>query len=51
MQIMYISEKSSINIPFPFVCTHGMADKIALLDSGVTENFIDKRLVKRLGIG
>jgi hypothetical protein len=27
-----------------------MADKNALLDSGATENFVDKRLVKRLKI-
>jgi hypothetical protein len=48
---MYISEKTSINIPFSFICAHRMADKNALLDSGATENFMDERLVEQLGIG
>jgi hypothetical protein len=29
----------------------GMAKEQALLNSGATENFMDKRMVKRLGIG
>ena len=49
-QIMYISEKSSINVPFSFVCTRGVAEENALLDSGATENFMDQRMVERLGI-
>jgi hypothetical protein len=48
---MYISEKTSINVPFSFICTHGTANENALLDSGATENFVDKWLVKQLGIG
>jgi hypothetical protein len=44
---MYSSEKSSINIPFPFICVHGMADENALLNSGATKNFMDEWLVKR----
>ena len=48
---MYISEKSSINIPFSFVCARGVAEENALLDSGATENFMDQRMVERLGIG
>ena len=50
-QIMYISEKLSINVPFSFVCARGVAEENALLDSGATENFMDQRMVKRLGIG
>jgi hypothetical protein len=48
---MYISEKSSINVPFSFVCAWGVAKENALLDSGAMENFINERMVKRLGIG
>ena len=48
---MYISEKSSINVPFSFVCVRGVAEENALLDSGATENFMDQRMVERLGIG
>ena len=28
-----------------------MADKQILVDSGATDNFIDPRLIKRLGLG
>jgi hypothetical protein len=28
-----------------------MADKSILVDSGATDNFIDPRLIKRLGLG
>ena len=48
---MYISEKSSINMPFTFSCARGMAKERALVDSGATENFMDERMVTRLGIG
>jgi hypothetical protein len=48
---MYISEKSSINMPFTFSCAHGMAEETALVDSSATENFMDERMVTRLGIG
>ena len=50
-QIMYISEKLAINIPFSFVCVRGMAEEQALLNSGATKNFMDEWMVKRLGIG
>ena len=50
-QIMYISEKSAINILFSFVCTRRMAKEYALFDSGATENFMDECMVQRLGIG
>ena len=48
---MYISEKSSINMPFTFSCARGTAEETALVDSGATENFMDERMVTRLGIG
>ena len=48
---MYISEKNSINKPFTFSCTCGTAKETALVDSGATENFMDERMVIRLGIG
>ena len=48
---MYISKKLSINILFSFVCMWGVAEENALLDSGATENFMDQRMVERLGIG
>ena len=48
---MYISEKSSINMPFTFSCACGTAEETALVDSGATENFMDERMVTRLGIG
>jgi hypothetical protein len=40
-----------MNIPFSFICAHGMAEETALLDCGATENFMDQRMVERLGIG
>jgi disulfide oxidoreductase YuzD len=48
---MYVSETSAINTPFSFICAHGMAEEKALVDSGATENFMDERMVRRLGIG
>jgi hypothetical protein len=48
---MYISETSSINVPFTFTCARETADEVALVDSGATENFMGERMVKRLGIG
>ena len=48
---MYISEKSSINMPFTFSCACRTAKETALVDSSATENFMDERMVTRLGIG
>jgi hypothetical protein len=48
---MYISETSAINIPFTFTCARGTANEVALVDSGATKNFMDERMVERLGIG
>ena len=49
-RIMYVSEISAIHIPFDFICAHGKAEEEALVDSGATKNFIDKRMVRCLGI-
>ena len=38
-------------MPFTFTCAQGMAEETALMDSGATENFMDERMVTRLGIG
>ena len=51
MRIMYVSEISAINVPFTFYCVRRMAEEIALVDSGATENFMDNRMVEWLGIG
>jgi hypothetical protein len=39
---MYISEKTSINVPFTFTSARGTAEEVALLDSGATDNFMDE---------
>jgi hypothetical protein len=36
---MYISEKSTINIPFSFVCAYKMAKEYTPLNSSAMENF------------
>jgi hypothetical protein len=48
---MYISETSAINVPFTFTCACGMADEVALVDSGATKNFMNERMVEHLSIG
>ena len=40
-----------MNIPFAFSTAHAKAEEKALLDSGATENFIDKETWKRMGVG
>jgi hypothetical protein len=40
-----------MNVPFIFESTHRMANKKALLNSGVMECFLDKQMVSRLDIG
>ena len=48
---MYSNQKDSIMIDISVHMWHEMANTRALLDSGATHNFIDKRTVKQLGLG
>jgi gag-polyprotein putative aspartyl protease len=50
-QEMYIKRLTSMNVPFSFQTAHAMAKETALLDSGATENFIDKATWKRMKVG
>ena len=38
-------------MPFEFYTNECMAEGVALIDSGATHNFMDRRMVKRLQIG
>ena len=46
-----VSAIKGITTHFTFLSKRGRADKHALVDSGVTENFMDHSMVRRLGIG
>ena len=48
---MYSNQKDSITIDISVYMWHKTANVRALLDSGATHNFIDKRTVKQLGLG
>ena len=48
---MYSTQKNSITILIHAYMWHKMAKVSTLLDSGATENFIDKRTIKTLGLG
>ena len=40
-----------MKVPVAFRTSRAMTDKSILVDSGATDNFIDPRLIKRLGLG
>jgi hypothetical protein len=48
---LYITRRKALNIPILFSNKDGMVASKALIDSGATENFLDRRAVKWLGIG
>ena len=48
---VYITRYSSMKVPVSFRTLHAIADKIFLVDSGATDNFIHPKLLKRLGLG
>jgi hypothetical protein len=48
---MYITRRRALNIPILFMNKDGMVVSEALVNSGATKNFMDKRAVKQLGIG
>jgi hypothetical protein len=48
---MYISYANALNLPVSFASVmKTIADKV-LVDSGATKNFVDRRTVRRWGIG
>jgi hypothetical protein len=48
---MYITRRRALNIPIFFSNKDGTVASEALVNSGATENFMDKWVVERLGIG
>jgi len=48
---MYSTERNTIYVPFTLEMRAKKAKERALLDSGATHNFMDRRMVKRLGLG
>jgi hypothetical protein len=48
---MYITRRRALNIPIFFTNKDGTVASEALVDSGATENFMDKRALRRLGVG
>jgi len=48
---MYITRRNAIYVPFFLQTRAKTAEERALLDSGATHNFMDKRMAKRLGLG
>ncbi len=49
---MYIFRSDNqLEIPITLSLFKGMADEIALVDSGTTENFIDQETIKKLKLG
>ena len=50
LNCVYISHKNSLNIKVNFECTKEKATASVLIDSGMTENFIDVRTAERWGL-
>ena len=48
---MYISYANALNLPILFANVRQKVADVALVDSGATENFLDRRTVKRWGLG
>ena len=48
--IVYIRWLKTMNLPFPFYTIHQTINKVTLVDSRVTENFLDKPAWKGLQI-
>ena len=48
---MYIQRISAINMKIPFRSLSEQAEEMVLIDSGATENFLDKATWERMGIG
>src|SRR5712671_2773169 len=48
---MYISRFNSLRIPFDLYSVKGKQEERALVDSSATANFVDYKMVKRLGLG
>jgi hypothetical protein len=48
---MYITRRRALSIPIFFSNKDGTVASEALIDSGATENFMDKQVVKQLGVG
>jgi hypothetical protein len=48
---MYSKKKDSMTIPLSVYMWHKKTETTALLDSGATHNFINKRAVSSLGLG
>ena len=48
---VYLTKKRSMKVPVSFQTTYRRANKILLVDSGATDNFMDPRTVKHFKLG
>src|SRR6266567_4894374 len=48
---VYFSNENAIHMPFEFYTNNHMAKGVALIDSGATHNFMDRRMMKWLQLG
>ena len=48
---VYFSNENAIHMPFRLHTIDHTAEGVALIDSGATHNFMDRRMVKRLRVG